>query len=111
MPSDPCDRRETQLSARAVARRRNRGRGAHRSHWAEPSRPSPGGIRSDLQRQGHDRVTPRLAENAARVLAKPRSSSMPTDLAASTSPMAIGRVNGGRRTATGDPIRVGKRLP
>jgi hypothetical protein len=52
-----------------------------------------------LQRQGRDRVTPRLAENAARVLAKPRSSSMPTDLA------AFYLANGYRQGEWGTPDR------
>ena len=35
---------------------------------------------------------------------------MPTDLAAFYLAMAIGRVNGGRRTATGDPHSCGKAI-
>jgi hypothetical protein len=78
----------------------------------EPNRPSPGGIRSDLQRQGHGRVLLWLAEAAARLLGRTEIviNGPPPPRWPSTSPMAIARANGGVMKRC-NLIRVGKRLP
>jgi hypothetical protein len=85
------------------------GRGAHRSHWAEPSRPSPGGHPEHLQRQGHGRVLLRLAEEAMRPLGRTEIiiNAHPTSLAFNEYRQGEW---GGSRTAAGNPHSRGKAI-